>query len=86
MTYEDVMGEAVEVWPENAMAVRIFVDMATQWCRAGMTGAKTGLNYAALDAVMDLRNVPEPHREEVWDQIRIMEGAVLELQAETANG
>jgi hypothetical protein len=79
------MGGAIEVWPENAVAVRIFMDMATQWDRGGMTGAKTGLKYDRLLQVMQLRDIPEAQHEDVWDQVRIMEGAVLEMQAE-ANG
>jgi hypothetical protein len=85
-TLDDVMGEPVEIWPENAVAVRVFMDMGTQWVRGGMAGAKTGLNYGVIETVMRLRKVPEAQYEAVWDQVRTMESAVLELQAETANG
>lgn len=39
---------ALEVWPQNWPAVRLFLAMQTQWRRAGMTGVPTGLDYAAL--------------------------------------
>jgi hypothetical protein len=44
-------ADAVEVWPENEGAVRVFLSMGTQWRRAGLSGIPTGLDYAALPAV-----------------------------------
>lgn len=44
-------ADAVEVWPENEGAVRVFLSMGTQWRRAGLSGIPTGLDYAALTVV-----------------------------------
>lgn len=79
VTAEDLATD-VEVWPENTEAVSVFVDLGTQW-RHGMNGI-TGLDYMGVWIVMRERSVPRVKRREVWDQIRVMERAVLEMKAE----
>lgn len=64
-----------DVWPETAAAFDLFTAMQTQW-RTGM-GGPTGLDYAALPAVMDLRCIPAQERPELFDQLRVMEGEAL---------
>jgi hypothetical protein len=51
--------------------------MGTQW-RVGMAGA-TGLDYAALPAVMRFTGVPAKERSQVFEGIRVMEDAVLDM-------
>lgn len=53
--------------------------MSTQW-RSGFNG-RTGLDYAALPAVLDLRAVPIEDRARVFDDLRVMEIETLNLQA-----
>lgn len=73
---EEAGGPAVDIWPDNLLAVNVFLGMSTQW-RAGMGGA-TGLDYGALPAVMRLTQVPPSERAEVFESIRVMEDAALE--------
>lgn len=70
--------EAVEVWPDNAPSLDVFLAMQTQWERNGMTGRYTGMRYASLPVVMGFSGVPKAARRQVFDDIRIMESAVLE--------
>jgi hypothetical protein len=79
---EDLVQD-VDIWPENLAAVSIFLDMGTQW-QTGMAGA-TGLRYEALWTPLRIRRVPRALWEEVFEGIRTMERAVLELRSE-ANG
>lgn len=51
--------------------------MGTQW-RVGAAGA-TGLDYAALPVVMRLMNVPPGERAHVFEGVRVMEEAVLDM-------
>lgn len=58
----------------------LFMAVATQW-RVGMGGA-TGLDYSAVAAVMDIQGVKQKKRAKMFEHIRIMEAAVLEIWAE----
>jgi len=75
LTVEEASGPPVEVWPDNAPSLNVFIAMSTQW-RVGMSGA-TGLDYAALPGVMRLIGVSAAERADVFDDIRIMEDAAL---------
>lgn len=71
----------VEIFPCNWKTIECFIDLQTQW-RTGMSGA-TGLDYTAVSMVLDLREILKPKkRREVFDGIRVMESAALELWAE----
>ncbi|MEY2653661.1 MAG: hypothetical protein RLZZ524_689, partial [Pseudomonadota bacterium] len=67
---------SIEVWPENMTAVNVFIAMGTQW-NVGMGGI-TGLRYESLPSVMRYCSVPPAERGAVFQQIRVMEGAILE--------
>lgn len=73
-------ASSVAIWPENLDAFNVFGAMGSQW-RTGMGGA-TGLDYAALPAVMDFCQVKKKHRPEVFESVRVMESAALETMAE----
>jgi Phage related hypothetical protein (DUF1799) len=49
--------------------------MQTQW-RTGMSGA-TGLDYSALNEVWERLDVPLSRRDDVFQDIRVMENAAL---------
>ncbi len=72
----EASGPPVEVWPDNLIAVNVFIAMSTQW-RTGYAGP-TGLDYAALPAVLRLTGVPAAERAGVFDALRAMEDAALE--------
>ena len=75
MTVEEAT-QPVEVWPDNAMSVNVFIAMSTQW-RVGMNGA-TGLDYNALPSVMKLVGVPKKSRASVFDDVRTLEDSAME--------
>jgi len=80
---EDVAQQAVAVWPEHWPALELLIAMGTQW-RTGVSGA-TGLDYAALPAVMDLMGIARGDRRELFDALRVMERAALETMAGEAD-
>ena len=55
--------------------------MSTQW-RVGAMGA-TGLDYNAMPAVMKLIGVPVKNRGDVFEGVRTMEDAVLQLMRDS---
>lgn len=75
------LEQDIAVFPDNELAVAVFLAMATQWRHASMGGV-TGFDYAALPAVMDLCEVEPARRRDVFGDLRVMERAVLELKAE----
>lgn len=79
MQPEDVAGD-VEVWPENMDVVSVFGELGTQW-RHGMQGI-TGLDYGAIWTPIRIRRLPRERWQEIFDGIRVMERAVLEMKAE----
>jgi hypothetical protein len=52
--------------------------MSSQWRRAGMAGAACGLDYSALAEVWRRTKTPPSERDEVFDCLRVMEGAAIE--------
>lgn len=68
-----------EVWPENAATVEIFLGLRTQWSViAGMGGVHVqGLRYADVRA--DLRERRLKHRARVYQDLKLMEAAALEV-------
>lgn len=75
---EEASGPPIEVWPDNWPAVELFVDLDTQWRRAGMAGERTGLDYTALPAVLGIRAIPKKKWPSLFDDLRVMEVAVLD--------
>lgn len=57
------------------MALDVFLALDTQW-RCGPIGP-TGLDYCAIDPVMRLRGIEKRDRADVFEAVRIMEGAAL---------
>ncbi len=76
LTVEEASGPPVELWPDCALPVNVFIAMSTQW-RTGMAGA-TGLDYSALPAVMQLVGIPKAQQASVFDDLRVLEDAALE--------
>lgn len=77
LTVEEAHGSPIEVWPDNVDAVNVFIAMSTQW-RTSFSGV-TGLDYAALPAVLELLHIPKRERPGVFDGLRAMEDAALEV-------
>ena len=64
-------------------AVNTFAAMGTQW-RTGMGGA-TGLDYAALPAVLRLTGLPRAEWPDVFEGLRILEDEALKYFREEAD-
>ena len=75
MTVEEAIGPAVEVWPDNVLAVAVFVSMGTQWRCAG--SGPYGLDYNVLPTVMRYVGVKAEDEQEVFDDLRVLEDAAL---------
>lgn len=80
MQPEDVDPGDCVVYPENQLAVAVFIAMATQW-RHG-PGGITGFDYAVLPVVMDFCEVEQEVRRDVFADVRLMEGTVISMVAE----
>ena len=72
-------GSQVEIWPDNWHAVNVFLGMVTQW-RSDF-GVRTGLDYGVLPIVMRMVGVPVGERSAVFEDLRVMEDAALEVLA-----
>jgi hypothetical protein len=82
LTRDDVEDaeEIIDLWPENMQAFGLFDRLGTQW-RVGMSGA-TGLDYTAVQAVMVLTGVKRSDQPALFDDIRVLERAALDVMAE----
>jgi hypothetical protein len=73
--------ERVEyLWPDCVDAWRVWQLLQTQW-RVGMAGA-TGLDYAAVRAVLDEEGLQGEARADAWSGVRAAEAATLQVWAE----
>jgi hypothetical protein len=75
------LDDAVELWPDNLLAVNVFIAMSTQW-RTGAVGA-TGLDYSALPAVFRLVGVPRALWTDTFECLRILEGEALRTMSDS---
>ncbi|HRD90963.1 MAG TPA: DUF1799 domain-containing protein [Accumulibacter sp.] len=78
-------GEGCEVWPEHWQAVEVFAALQTQWAVGGMGGV-IGLRYEVLPTVCDLLGVKKRRRRELFDALRLMESAALEVLTKRSGG
>lgn len=76
---EEASGPPIEVWPDCMTAVEVFIDMDTQWRRAGMSGARVGMDYTALPVVFGIRGIPKKQWRSLFDDLRVMEVAVIDF-------
>ncbi len=73
---DQVPDPGLELWPECLPAVEVFMACRTQWRVAGMDGMRTGLDYAAVEAVMRMRRVRG--KADCLSDVMVIEHAVLE--------
>jgi len=62
------------VWDENWQALEVFAILATQWRTLPMGGV-SGLDYAAVWAVLQMRATAEPGA--MFDDLRLLERGAL---------
>ena len=77
------LDDTVEIWPDNESAVAVFCAMQSQW-RVGFAGA-TGMDYAALPAVLSLLQIPADQHPDTFYGLRTMEAEALAVM-EKRNG
>lgn len=66
-----------EVYDDNWESVMCFSGVGTQWQYAGPAAVRTGLNYQGVSALLHLRPMKPAKRSAIFDDIQIMEAAVL---------
>lgn len=76
--------EPWHLWPECVPVWNFWAGLRTQWRRGGMDGSPTGLDYAAVWAVLDHSTIHPRRRAWVFDVVRGMEAAALEAWSERA--
>jgi hypothetical protein len=73
-----------EVYPENWLAVQVFLALSTQWRAVGistMTKARivhTGLDYAVIEPVFRMMDIKPKRRAAIFQKLRVMEEAALD--------
>lgn len=69
-----------EVWRENWLIVEVFLAMEGQWVwTGGMESRRAGLNFSALPVVYEGLEVKRKRRPEVFQGVRVMERAALDI-------
>lgn len=71
----------VECWDENLHAMNALIAMSTQW-RIGPSGYPTGLDYAALPAVLRLAGIPRCAWPDTFEALRVMESEAMTVMNE----
>jgi len=74
---EDFSRPPHSVWPENWLAVELFIDMGTQW-RTSMGGLE-GLEYLVLFRFLDELEVDRKTWRELFEDVRHLELCALEM-------
>lgn len=75
----DFSGDEVNLWPEHVYAYHVFSAMSTQW-QVGYSG-RVGLRYEVLSELWRRLKITPENRDEIFDCLQVMEGAVLEEDA-----
>lgn len=68
------------VLPVNAAAAEVFTALSTNWrVMAFQKGVRiTGIEYAAIPAVLDMLGVKHYRRRDIFDRLRVIELSALE--------
>lgn len=69
--------------PGNWNALKLFLALETQWDRAGLNGARTGLNYSRIRPVLEARpDIDANDYPDLFQRLQAMEQGALEALAE----
>jgi hypothetical protein len=69
-----------EVWRDNWLILEVFLAMSTQWVwTGGMEPHRAGLNLCALPVVYEGLQISRKKRPEVFQGLKVMEGAALDV-------
>lgn len=69
------------LWRDNDRPFQLFTNLRTQWVYAGMEGRRMGLNYAGVQAHLDI-HIPRRRHRCLMADLQLMELAVLQADAE----
>ena len=72
--------EKTKVWLIHQPVLNVFNSLATQW-RLGIKGP-SGIDYSVLPVVMDLHNINQQDRAQLFADLQVMESAALEQMRE----
>jgi hypothetical protein len=72
--------EKTKVWPIHQPVLQVFSSLATQW-RIAASGP-SGIDYSVLPVVMDLHNIHQQDRTQLFADLQVMESAALEQMRE----
>ena len=72
----DYLEESIMVWRENFEAVRLFIQLSTQW-RVSMGGV-TGLDYSAIRALFKIQGIKKKNYKQLMEDLAILEAAALD--------
>ena len=84
LTLEDVTPPPLEIWPDCWESVFTFEALSSQW-NIGFSGA-SGLLYASLPVVLEMRGIDRSEWPDIFEDIRIMESAALQIMRIKSNG
>lgn len=77
VTAQAAEPEALGIMPANWPALRVFLNLGTQWCRAGADGAPVGLDYAVVPVVAGMLAVPADS--DLLARLRVLEAEALRV-------
>jgi hypothetical protein len=83
-----IADEAFQVWPENWQAVEVFCALSTQWRSVALSSMATarvmmtGIEYSAIEPVCRLMGIRKRDRATLFQRLRVMESAALEVTYE----
>lgn len=75
-------AEALGIFPANWAALRVFLNLTTQWRHAGAGGEPIGLDYPAIPVVAQLLCVAADA--DLLARLRVLEGEALRILREDA--
>lgn len=77
------VSDDFEVWDDCIQAVEFFQSLRGEWAHiSGMTVARTGIPSTRLRASMELQGIPRRRRRQLFEDIKLMESAVLTFDHE----
>lgn len=70
-----------EVFEDNWESLIFFIELDTQWnIVSGMNGERvTGLHYPSVESAMNIQQIPQENRQELFRDLKVMERSALEV-------
>ena len=78
---EEEIEDTFALWPECVETFNFWLKIQTQWVK-DFNGRQEGLNYPAIDIVMNWERIPKKRRQALSNELRAMEIAVINQSRE----